>query len=72
MIKVLAHGNQHLQAVCPRCGCLFEYETEDIYSVQMIPADNKGNKYFIRTWKEVRCPECGFGINVGGTDGNAR
>lgn len=64
MIKVLAHGNQHLPAVCPKCGCFFEFEPEDIHSVQMIPQDN--NKFPIHSWKEVKCPECGFKIQVGG------
>ena len=67
MIKVLAHGNQHLQAVCPKCGCFFEYGTEDICLVRLIPA--KGiTKYPIHSWKEVKCPECGFEIQVGGND----
>ena len=65
MIKVLAHGNQHLQAVCPKCGCFFEYETEDIYAVQMFQKGKRGYEN-IHSWKEVKCPECGFGIQVGG------
>lgn len=65
MIKVLAHGNQHLQAACPKCGCFFEYETEDIQPVQLVPANNRYS--ITHSWKEVKCPECGFGIQVGGT-----
>ena len=68
MIKVLAHGNQHLQAVCPNCGCVFEYSAEDVHreqkTVGLIAWD-----VIIRV---VRCPECGFRINVGGADGNTR
>lgn len=62
MIKVLAHGNQHLQAVCPKCGCVFVYSAEDVHreqkTVGLIAWD-----VIVRT---VRCPECGFGVNVGG------
>ena len=68
MIKVLAHGNQHLQAVCPKCGCVFVYSAEDVHreqkTVGLIAWD-----VIVRT---VRCPECGFGVNVGGADGNTR
>ena len=64
MIKVLAHGNQHLQAVCPKCGCFFEYETEDVYSKQTTVG--------LIAWdvitREVKCPECGMGIQVGGNE----
>ena len=28
MIKVLAHGKRY--AICDNCGCVFEYEYEDI------------------------------------------
>lgn len=66
MIKVLAHGNQHLQAVCPKCGCFFEFESEDIQSVQMFPPDT-ANRERMMSWKMVKCPECGFEIQVGGT-----
>ena len=63
MIKVLAHGNQHLQAVCPKCGCFFEYNTEDI--------ESELKTFGLIAWdvitKVVKCPECGFKIQVGGT-----
>lgn len=65
MIKVLAHGNQHLQAVCPRCGCFFEYETEDINTIQAYTPGSK-TAYLDLNWKIVKCPECRFDIQVGG------
>ena len=67
MIKILAHGNQHLQAVCPKCGCFFEYGTEDIHAVQMYEPGKKSITNTI-VWNEVRCPECNLGIKVGGQE----
>lgn len=61
MIKVLAHGNQHLQAVCPRCGCVFEYGAEDVHSKQ----ETVGLIAWDVITKEVKCPECDLGIRVG-------
>lgn len=63
MIKVLAHGNQHLQAVCPKCGCRFEYSLEDVYRKQT----TVGLIAWDVIMKMVKCPECGFEIQVGGT-----
>ena len=65
MIKVLAHGNQHLQAVCPRCGCFFEYDREDIHATQVC-APGKESISNPVVWNEVNCPECNLGIRVGG------
>ncbi len=60
MIKVLAHGNQHLQEVCPKCGCLFEYSAEDVYEKKITVG--------LIAWdvitKVVKCPECGLEITI--------
>lgn len=63
MIKVLAHGNQHLQAVCPKCGCVFEYNADDVYRKQR----TVGLIAWDVIMKMVKCLECGFEIQVGGT-----
>ena len=65
MIKVLAHGNQHLQAVCPRCGCFFEYSSEDIHATQVCCPGTESISNPV-VWNEVKCPECNLGIRVGG------
>ena len=61
MINVLAHGNKYEQAVCPKCGCIFEYSAEDVHkntkTIGLIAWDV--------VYKEVKCPECGCGITVG-------
>lgn len=64
MIDVLAHGNQHLQAVCSKCGCVFEYGAEDVYNKQTIV----GLIAWTVITREVRCPECGFWIQVRGNN----
>jgi len=43
-IKVIKHGAKVFKAICPICGCEFEYEYEDIL-----------RDYF----KQVKCPDCG-------------
>jgi len=45
-IKVIKHGTKVFRAVCPLCGCEFEYEYEDL----------KTEYGFVR---EVKCPDCG-------------
>lgn len=49
MIKVITHGEKKFQAVCPLCGCTFEYELEDT---------KKGEGVFSNTYY-VTCPDCG-------------
>jgi len=49
-IKVIKHGETKFRAICPTCGCEFEYEFEDLV-----------NQYdFI---KQVKCPDCGQWLN---------
>ena len=60
MINVLSHGNQHLQATCPKCGCVFEYESEDVHKERKIVG--------LISWDVfvdlVKCPECGQSIYI--------
>ena len=44
-IKVITHGEKKFQVACPVCGCVFEYELEDLTLYQ----DGR---------KGVRCPDC--------------
>ena len=61
MIKVLAHGDQHLQAVCPRCGCFFEFDREDIQHAQSFCPESSWQGD--HSW--IPCPECGARLNQG-------
>ena len=70
MIKVLAHGKHNM--ICPECGCVFEYDVTDINdNLEDLggPGDriyiSEESKIFYRRW--IDCPDCGFGIQVGGT-----
>ena len=47
-IKVITHGEKKFQATCPVCGCVFEYELEDIKRDE----DSLGKHYY------VKCPDC--------------
>ena len=60
MIKVLAHGKQQQQAVCPKCGCVFEYSAEDVYKEQR----TVGLIAFDVFVEAVKCPECGKVIYI--------
>jgi predicted RNA-binding Zn-ribbon protein involved in translation (DUF1610 family) len=44
-IKIIKHGEKVFKAVCPVCGCAFEYEYEDILK-----------EYSPKT---ILCPDCG-------------
>ena len=45
-IKVIKHGAKVFKAICPICGCEFEYEYEDL----------RRECGFV---KFVMCPDCG-------------
>ena len=44
-IKIIKHGENKFQAICPICGCVFEYGLEDLTLYQ----DGR---------KGVKCPDC--------------
>ena len=49
MIKVIKHGTRVQRAECKKCGCVFEYEEEDVRTEQI-----KYNEYEVY----VPCPDC--------------
>lgn len=53
-IRVIKHGTKRV-VECINCGCLFEYEKEDINSVQL-----KYNEYK----NYVVCPDCRDKVEV--------
>ena len=65
MIKVLAAGYPFRKYTCRLCGCFFEYETEDIETIQKYTPESR-TAYLDLNWKIVKCPECRFDIQVGG------
>ena len=52
-IKVITPGLKKFQATCPICGCVFEYELEDLQEGEGIYS---GEFY-------IKCPDCGKAIN---------
>ena len=58
MIKVLVHGDQYRIRKCDRCGCVFEFEDEDIKSTQ------GWYKGFKTDLEYVTCPECGKYVHI--------
>lgn len=51
-IKIIKHGASKFKAICPVCGCEFEYDLEDIISEQYSLLDQIHIK-------QVKCPDCG-------------
>ena len=37
MIEVLKEGSKHFVTVCPKCGCLFRYDVEDVTGHSTVP-----------------------------------
>ena len=53
-IKVIKHGSRVFKAICPICGCEFEYEVEDLKE----EADTESLTYNAKV-RIVKCPDCG-------------
>ena len=53
MIRILAHGKRYTQ--CHKCGCVFEFEHEDIESKTI----DFGEPKFAFKSEYVTCPDCG-------------
>lgn len=56
MKRVIEHGNRDVVEIferrCPRCGCLFEFEQEDVTSTFFDQREGELLWY-------IECPECG-------------
>lgn len=57
MIEIIEHGKDKFDAVCPRCGCKFTYQLEDLKT------------YMITEF--VDCPDCGKRYNHPQSTGTA-
>ena len=53
MIKVIKHGQKEFNCTCPRCGCEFTYEYEDIHTEAI-----RGITYSYSSTSYVVCPDC--------------
>ena len=53
MIKVIKHGQKEFNCICPRCGCEFTYEYEDIHTEAI-----RGISYNYSSTSYVVCPDC--------------
>lgn len=53
MIKVIKHGQKEFNCTCPRCGCEFTYEYEDIHTEAI-----RGITYNYSSTSYVVCPDC--------------
>lgn len=61
MIKVVKHGQKEFNCTCPRCGCEFTYEYEDIHTETI-----KGITYSYSSTSYVVCPDCRYHCEVPG------
>lgn len=61
MIKVIKHGQKEFNCVCPRCGCEFTYEYEDIHTEAI-----RGITYSYSSTSYIVCPDCKYHCEVPG------
>lgn len=55
MIKVIEHGPKTIKARCPKCGCIFEYELEDV-------KNEMGLGFECYSYNYVECPDCKYHV----------
>ena len=61
MITIVKHGKEHYRMECEDCGCIFEYDMQDIGEYI-----EDGEKVF-----KIRCPECGKSVKIEEGERNA-
>lgn len=57
MIRIIQKGHHFRRATCSNCGCIFEYEEEDVIK-QDIYDDHGGHTFYGTEWL-INCPDCG-------------
>ena len=60
MINIIKHGDKKFRVTCPICGCVFEYEYEDIVNTIFHPTVECPDCHTIidhRPFNEVKSPE---------------
>lgn len=56
MIKIIKDGKIKFKKTCPECGCVFEYEPEDV--TKEIVWDDHGGHYPVTHFYRIKCPFC--------------
>lgn len=57
MITVIEHGPKKIKARCPHCGCIFEYELEDVKTEGILSTIQYNS-----TGQYVECPDCKYHV----------
>jgi len=64
MIKIIKPGTIQ-KATCKECGCIFQFENEDILERPEIPGDVP--MVMRRLYKYVNCPQCNEEYKISAT-----
>lgn len=59
MITIIEHGPKKIKARCPHCGCIFEYELEDVKSEGIL---SLSTIQINSTGQYVECPDCHYHV----------
>ena len=57
MIRVIEHGPKVIKTRCPHCGCVFEYELEDVKTDGIFSTIQYNS-----TGQYVECPDCKYHV----------
>lgn len=62
MIKIIKEGKLKHETTCKDCGCVFEYEVEDV--TRRTVWDDHGGHYPVCDFFDVICPFCNKKISM--------
>lgn len=62
MVNIITEGKIKYQSHCNRCGCVFEFEAEDV--TRETVWDDHGGHYPVCDFYHIDCPYCGEKVNV--------
>lgn len=59
MIKIIKYGTKIKQLECHKCGCIFQYEIEDVITKSVL-----GDPYTPATKRLIHCPQCNIELEL--------
>lgn len=65
MIKIIKKGHIYKEAECRKCGCIFQYEEEDVIEDESNYIDNHGVAWGSDFLIKEGCPFCGSSVILG-------
>lgn len=62
MVKIIKKGKLKHQRTCSICGCVFEFEAEDVTKVTKW--DDHGGHYPVTDFYKIECPFCKHDVDL--------